>query len=156
MWDTYHSVGCQAVPYPHPGSEPANPGTTRSRMCELNRCATGLAPAPLVCSLNSLYTFFPLCLIQAVTCLKCPSLPLPISACRSPSAPLRPSLSLPSPSLPSFSHPVKVSHFLLYFLITYFLFALWLFMYISYIRFLFVTSEDMGCNAWDLHNAGVQ
>ena len=26
MWDTYHSMACQAVPRPHPGSEPTNPG----------------------------------------------------------------------------------------------------------------------------------
>ena len=25
MWDAYHSMACQAVPCPHPGSEPANP-----------------------------------------------------------------------------------------------------------------------------------
>uniref|UniRef100_A0A9L0SQ92 Beta-1,4-galactosyltransferase n=1 Tax=Equus caballus TaxID=9796 RepID=A0A9L0SQ92_HORSE len=36
--------GCQAVPCPHPGSEPANPGPPRSGTCELNRCATWPAP----------------------------------------------------------------------------------------------------------------
>nr|XP_044618140.1 uncharacterized protein LOC106836618 isoform X4 [Equus asinus] len=36
--------GCQAVPCPHPGSEPANPGLPRSGTCELNRCTTGPAP----------------------------------------------------------------------------------------------------------------
>uniref|UniRef100_A0A9L0SH60 PRELI domain containing 2 n=1 Tax=Equus caballus TaxID=9796 RepID=A0A9L0SH60_HORSE len=36
--------GCQAVPYLHPGSEPANPGLPRSGTCELNRCVTGPAP----------------------------------------------------------------------------------------------------------------
>ena len=35
---------CRAVPCPHPGSEPANPGPLRSRTCELNRCATRPAP----------------------------------------------------------------------------------------------------------------
>ena len=43
MWDTYHSMACQAVPCAHPGSELGNPGH-RSRTCELNCCATGPAP----------------------------------------------------------------------------------------------------------------
>ena len=42
MWDAYHSMACQAVTCPHPGSEPAKPGPPRSRPCELNCCATGL------------------------------------------------------------------------------------------------------------------
>ena len=35
---------CQAVPCPHPGSEPVNPALPRSGTCELNRCSTGPAP----------------------------------------------------------------------------------------------------------------
>ena len=35
---------CQAVPCPHPGSEPSNLWPLRSRTCKLNRCATGPAP----------------------------------------------------------------------------------------------------------------
>ena len=31
---------CQAVPCPHPGSKPGNPGPPRSRTCELNCCTT--------------------------------------------------------------------------------------------------------------------
>ena len=31
---------CQAVPCPHPGSEPANPGPPRSGTCVLNHCTT--------------------------------------------------------------------------------------------------------------------
>ena len=46
-WDTCHSMACQAVPRPHPGSEPANPGCW-SRTCELNCCATGPAPVLVV------------------------------------------------------------------------------------------------------------
>ena len=38
-------MACQAVPCPHLGSEPANPGPPRSGTCRINRCATG--PAPL-------------------------------------------------------------------------------------------------------------
>ena len=38
---------CQAVPCPHPGSEPANPGTPRSGTWALNHCATGVAPGSL-------------------------------------------------------------------------------------------------------------
>ena len=44
MWDAYHSMTCQALPCPHQGSEPANLRPLRSRMCELNCCATGPAP----------------------------------------------------------------------------------------------------------------
>ena len=40
MWDAYHSMAYQAVPCPHPGSEPASPGLPRSRTCELNCCTT--------------------------------------------------------------------------------------------------------------------
>ena len=40
MWDAYHRAACQAVPCPHPGSEPANPRPPRSGMCELNLCTT--------------------------------------------------------------------------------------------------------------------
>ena len=43
MWDAYHSMACQAVPCPHPGSELANPGPQRSRTRTLNRCTTGPA-----------------------------------------------------------------------------------------------------------------
>ena len=50
MWDAYHGMACQAVPCPHPGSEPMNPGPPRIRTCELNCCATGLAPAICFCS----------------------------------------------------------------------------------------------------------
>uniref|UniRef100_A0A9L0I7N8 Protein YIPF n=1 Tax=Equus asinus TaxID=9793 RepID=A0A9L0I7N8_EQUAS len=35
------TVGCQAVPCPHPRSEPVNPGLPRSGTCELNCCSTG-------------------------------------------------------------------------------------------------------------------
>ncbi|XP_070466703.1 GPN-loop GTPase 2 isoform X1 [Equus przewalskii] len=48
MWDAYHSMACQAVPRPHPGSKPANPGPPRSGMCELNHCTTGPAPLPFL------------------------------------------------------------------------------------------------------------
>ena len=44
MWDAYHSMACQGVPCPNPGSEWANPGPLRSRTCALNCCTTGLAP----------------------------------------------------------------------------------------------------------------
>ena len=50
MWDAYHSMACQVVPCPHPGSEPANPRPLRSGTCELNRCA--IRPAPLWCSIH--------------------------------------------------------------------------------------------------------
>lgn len=63
--------------------------------------------AELVCSLNRQCTFFHLWLIHTVTFLKCPLLPLTISASGSPSAPLRPSLSLPSLCLSSFSNSVR-------------------------------------------------
>ena len=53
MWDAYHSMACQAVPCPHPGSEPVNPRPLRSRTCTLNRCATGLAQLYVL-----KYTFF--------------------------------------------------------------------------------------------------
>ena len=43
LWNAYHSMACQAVPCPHPGSEPRTPGSWRG-MCELNCCATGQAP----------------------------------------------------------------------------------------------------------------
>ena len=50
-------MACQAVPCPHPGSEPANPGPPRSGTCELNHCATKLAPHlpsfyPLDCAMS--------------------------------------------------------------------------------------------------------
>ena len=47
MWDTCHSMACQAVPCPHPGSGPGSPGLAnpgpgcQSEKCELNRCLTG-------------------------------------------------------------------------------------------------------------------
>ena len=44
MWDTYLSMVCQAVPCPHPGPEPVNPGPLGSRMWALNCCTTGSAP----------------------------------------------------------------------------------------------------------------
>ena len=47
MWDACHSMACQAVPCPHPGSEPANPRPRRCGTCELNCCATGPGPPPL-------------------------------------------------------------------------------------------------------------
>ena len=37
-------MACQAVPCPHQGSEPANPGLRRSGTCKLNHCTTGPAP----------------------------------------------------------------------------------------------------------------
>ena len=44
MWDTYHSMACQAVPCPHLGWNWWNPGR-QSRTCTLNYCATGQAPS---------------------------------------------------------------------------------------------------------------
>ena len=55
MWDAYHSMACQAVPCSHLGSEPMNPGQLRSRVCELNCCATGLAP--ILCFLLTYLTY---------------------------------------------------------------------------------------------------
>ena len=48
MWDTYHSMACQAVPCLHLWSEPTNPGLLRSRTCALNHCATGPAPNKII------------------------------------------------------------------------------------------------------------
>ena len=39
MWDAYHSMTCQLVPCPHPGSEPSNPEPPKWNVA-LNRCAT--------------------------------------------------------------------------------------------------------------------
>ena len=51
MWDAYHSMTCQAVPCPHPGSELANPEPLRSRMRALNRCTPGWPhPCPFLYS----------------------------------------------------------------------------------------------------------
>ena len=48
MWDAYHSMACEAVPCPHWGSAPANPGPQRSEMCKVNLCATWLAPTHIL------------------------------------------------------------------------------------------------------------
>ena len=32
MWDAYHSMACQAVPCPHPGSELSNPGLPKQNV----------------------------------------------------------------------------------------------------------------------------
>ena len=44
IWDAYHSMACQAVCRSAPRSGTGEPWGPRGRTCELNCCATGLAP----------------------------------------------------------------------------------------------------------------
>ena len=44
MWDAYRSMACQAVPCPHQGSEPANPGLPEVERVHLTTVPLGWPP----------------------------------------------------------------------------------------------------------------
>nr|XP_044613354.1 uncharacterized protein LOC123280402 [Equus asinus]XP_044613356.1 uncharacterized protein LOC123280402 [Equus asinus]XP_044613357.1 uncharacterized protein LOC123280402 [Equus asinus]XP_044613358.1 uncharacterized protein LOC123280402 [Equus asinus] len=59
--DAYHSMACQAVPCPHPGSEPENPGPPRSgtRNSIKNKdLLTGITTFLILCHVSHLFTSY--------------------------------------------------------------------------------------------------
>ena len=70
MWDAYHNMAFAKRYHvltwdPNLGSELVYPGPPRSGMCELNRCATGLAlDLYFLYSIISVLTYLDLCLYQ--------------------------------------------------------------------------------------------
>ena len=69
------------VPRPYPRSEPVNPGPPRSGTCELNHCATGLAPNQHFC------IWIKLCLLLFWLHLCACAFPQPLSLPEAPSMP---------------------------------------------------------------------